>query len=275
MDAMGYVDGRNNSGVAAGELPCLPWAIPSVLWPVTTPVISSFCTVDEPPRFRGAQRVLVCVKLCITRSLSCQKWRSIRGIFVPPPPPQGSHLCIAEPSGKKYINIFRVVSTFYTFWFPRVVHHNTSDKFQVSDEIIHTRFCCTPYTPPHPLYSFNSYRPKSGFFYSPHPPTFHWLCIHMMSAPSAGLCGRWPWGASGSSVDPLLDGYGTNFDEMQQDANQTFTAAVQRIWQRPAAHGSVAKDLPRLARRVTIRTRTGRCVRNVSCFPTYHWLPAL
>lgn len=74
---------------------------------------------------------------------------------------------------------------------------------------------------------------------------------------AAGLCGRWPW-ASGASVDPLLDGYGTNFDEMQQDANETFTAAVQRIWQRPAAHGSVAKDLPRLARRVTVRTRTGR-----------------
>lgn len=117
------------------------------------------------------------------------------------------------------------------------------------------------YTPP----PRTPYPPLNSFIYccnclllATYTPYRYILIIdYMMATPNAGLCGRWPW-ASGASVDPLLDGYGTNFDEMQQDANETFTAAVQRIWQRPAAHGSVAKDLPRLARRVTVRTRTGR-----------------
>lgn len=48
------------------------------------------------------------------------------------------------------------------------------------------------------------------------------------------------------------------FDE--GNASETFTDGVRRIWQRPAAFGSLAKDLPRLVHRVTVRTRTGRCV---------------
>eukprot|EP00903_Cladosiphon_okamuranus_P010337 g9780.t1 len=70
------------------------------------------------------------------------------------------------------------------------------------------------------------------------------------SGVGAGLCGRWPWGGGANVHAPDGHPRWTNEDE-----SEAFTSGVRRIWQRPAAEGSLCKDLPRLARRVTIRTR--------------------
>lgn len=74
-----------------------------------------------------------------------------------------------------------------------------------------------------------------------------------MPSTNAGLCGRWPWGGSSSNVPAEVDPRWSTEDE-----SEAFTTGVRRIWQRPASEGSLSKDLPRLARRITIRTT--RCV---------------
>lgn len=62
-------------------------------------------------------------------------------------------------------------------------------------------------------------------------------------------------------------GYHHDATPYQDDAEgQTFAAGVRAIWQRPTFAGSLAKDLPRLARRITVRTRTGRWVVIFPCF---------
>lgn len=192
---------------------------------------------------RLAVRVNRCCFFLSSRSLSVRNGaRSAE--YSCPPPWQGSHLRHPETNAQTFSGSFphfNSPSSTTTIWLAR-------------------RGYTPPVYPPH-QFIFICYNrscvlllvcSRNTLF------TVYFVDRMMATTPNAGLCGRWPW-ASGASVDPLLDGYGTNFDEMQQDANETFTAAVQRIWQRPAAHGSVAKDLPRLARRVTIRTRTGRC----------------
>lgn len=84
----------------------------------------------------------------------------------------------------------------------------------------------------------------------------------------AGLCGsRWRRISSNSgyfhsprSTNKLNEKLTDTSSEEQdhQDAGETFKAQVRRIWLRPTLAGSLSKDLPRLARRITIRTRTGR-----------------
>lgn len=83
-----------------------------------------------------------------------------------------------------------------------------------------------------------------------------------------GLCGsRWRRistshqqnNGEGNRLRP--NNYSSAASENQDDQEgETFTAGVRAIWQRPTCAGSLAKDLPRLARRITVRTRTGRCV---------------
>ncbi|CAM9367298.1 unnamed protein product [Scytosiphon promiscuus] len=71
-----------------------------------------------------------------------------------------------------------------------------------------------------------------------------------------GLCGRWPWGSSANDAT-LDDTSAWGRQQGGQDESENFTSGVRRIWQRPAHEGSLCKDLPRLARRITIRTRRG------------------
>lgn len=79
--------------------------------------------------------------------------------------------------------------------------------------------------------------------------------------PSSGLCTRWPWTSDDDSPSSRpRNSEGGSYeiaDTDSRDASETFTAGVRRIWQRPATRGSLAKDLPRLAHRITIRTRRG------------------
>ena len=255
---MGYPDGRYG-GVAAGE--CLPTATCHM------PCLANHgCLLDCAALlfagergaiiffFAGADATRPCSRSARRSRQSLLFFLSSRSLSVRngarsaeyscPPPWQGSHLRHPETNAQTFSGSFphfNSPSSTTTIWLAR-------------------RGYTPPVYPPH-QFIFICYNrscvlllvcSRNTLF------TVYFVDRMMATTPNAGLCGRWPW-ASGASVDPLLDGYGTNFDEMQQDANETFTAAVQRIWQRPAAHGSVAKDLPRLARRVTIRTRTGRC----------------
>lgn len=79
---------------------------------------------------------------------------------------------------------------------------------------------------------------------------------HVRNQLTIGLCGRW-WGGGTHAPD-------TNPRWTNEDESEAFTSGVRRIWQRPASEGSLCKDLPRLAHRVTIRTRRYTTVRVVS-----------
>lgn len=88
------------------------------------------------------------------------------------------------------------------------------------------------------------------------------ISMSSSSSTNLGLCGRWPWGggghAAGADADPRWANTSEDNNTSNEDESEAFTSGVRRIWQRPAAEGSLCKDLPRLAGRITIRTR--RCV---------------
>lgn len=81
-----------------------------------------------------------------------------------------------------------------------------------------------------------------------------------------GLCGsRWRRLNTGHGEGNKLrrnnnSNTGAAPERQDDEEGETFTAGVRAIWQRPTCAGSLAKDLPRLARRITVKTRTGRCV---------------